>query len=155
MHGELDIHSTITRKLGSTYLPRPPRDSVQWDGEQERLALERVSQNSATPLPPSDSQRYEDEAGHYWDGFYQQHQNRWAPDSMLAYGPIPRPAFLKNIYSSASRCVLGGKLRGGFMDGKTVCDVLLSSAQVLQGSTLAVHRVSRIKGAPLRAARHY
>ena len=49
---------------------------MEWGSEQERAAEDSVRENSSLQLSPDVCGKYEEEAAGYWDGFYQQHQNR-------------------------------------------------------------------------------
>lgn len=56
------------------------RDNVEWDEEQEQLALQNVAKNSTVTLSEDEIRRFEAEAGQFWDKFYDIHQNRFFKD---------------------------------------------------------------------------
>lgn len=54
------------------------RDNVQWDEEQERVAKEKVEQNSQVTFSEDHLVSLENDADKHWDAFYDIHQNRYA-----------------------------------------------------------------------------
>lgn len=51
------------------------RDNVTWDEEQERLAQQKVDENSIVTMSSEQLFKYETEADKYWDKFYGIHNN--------------------------------------------------------------------------------
>ncbi|XP_067932226.1 tRNA N(3)-methylcytidine methyltransferase METTL2-like isoform X2 [Watersipora subatra] len=64
-------------------------DNVCWDDEQEKLASEKVSLNSATVLDESKIADYEEEAAAYWNKFYGIHQNGFFKDRNWLFTEFP------------------------------------------------------------------
>lgn len=55
----------------------PYRDNVQWDEDQERVAKEKVEQNSQVTFSEDHLESLENDADKHWDAFYDIHQNRY------------------------------------------------------------------------------
>lgn len=53
------------------------RDNVEWDDEQDQQARSSVANNSAVTLSEAQVEKYESDAGKFWDSFYDVHQNRY------------------------------------------------------------------------------
>lgn len=81
----------------------PLRDNVEWDSEQERVAGERVRENSSEPLPPDRVAELEEQAAQYWHDFYLQHQNRFFKDRHWLFTEFPE-------LKAGSKVEGGGKL---------------------------------------------
>jgi len=55
-------------------------DDVEWGSELEEEAKEKIKFNSTVSLSEEELNKYEREAGKYWDAFYCQHQNKFFKD---------------------------------------------------------------------------
>lgn len=53
---------------------------MEWSEEQQQEADAKVAANSAVVLLPEQVQKYEDEAGNFWDRFYETHQREFFKD---------------------------------------------------------------------------
>jgi len=51
------------------------RDNIIWDEEQEKLAQQKVNENSIVMMSSEQLSKYETEADKYWDKFYGIHNN--------------------------------------------------------------------------------
>lgn len=51
------------------------RDNVIWDEDQEKLAEEKVDNNSIVTISSEELLKYETEADKYWDKFYGIHND--------------------------------------------------------------------------------
>ncbi|CAH1790254.1 unnamed protein product, partial [Owenia fusiformis] len=67
-------------------------DNVVWDEEQEKEALEKVKANSINLVSQEMFEKYENEAGDYWDSFYTIHQNRFFKDRHWLFTEFPELA---------------------------------------------------------------
>lgn len=50
---------------------------MQWDEQQEKIAREKVMQNSEVIFSKEHLKHLEDNADKHWDAFYNIHQNRY------------------------------------------------------------------------------
>lgn len=64
-------------------------DDVKWDEEQERLAFEKVQENSAKAMPSEQISKYIDGADSNWDAFYNIHQNKFFKDRHWLFTEFP------------------------------------------------------------------
>jgi len=55
-------------------------DDIEWDEEMENEAKEKISKNSSQLVNKEMQDKYEEEAGKFWDTFYNQHQNKFFKD---------------------------------------------------------------------------
>ncbi|KAL6427006.1 hypothetical protein ACFW04_009301 [Cataglyphis niger] len=55
-------------------------DNVTWDKEQEKLAQQKVDENSIVTISYEEFLKYETEADKYWDKFYGIHNNKFFKD---------------------------------------------------------------------------
>ncbi|XP_065834349.1 tRNA N(3)-methylcytidine methyltransferase METTL2-like [Oscarella lobularis] len=55
-------------------------DDVEWDDERETEARRAVEENSSMFLSREQRDDYEQNSAHYWDKFYEQHQNKFFKD---------------------------------------------------------------------------
>ncbi|XP_076674270.1 methyltransferase-like protein [Andrena cerasifolii] len=55
-------------------------DNVTWDEEQQKLAQQKVNENSIVTLPDEKICEYDREANKYWDKFYGVHENKFFKD---------------------------------------------------------------------------
>ncbi|XP_057293075.1 tRNA N(3)-methylcytidine methyltransferase METTL2-like isoform X1 [Hydractinia symbiolongicarpus] len=55
-------------------------DDVEWDSELEEEAKEKIKINSVVSLNEDEIEKYEEDAGKFWDIFYCQHQNKFFKD---------------------------------------------------------------------------
>ncbi|XP_058458597.1 tRNA N(3)-methylcytidine methyltransferase Mettl2 isoform X2 [Malaya genurostris] len=67
-------------------------DNVEWDEEQEKIALESVQKNSSVKLNPDEALKLETEADANWDKFYGTHQNRFFKDRHWLFTEFPELA---------------------------------------------------------------
>lgn len=67
-------------------------DNVEWDDDQQRLAQNKVEQNSEKLMSNEDRQKLEDDANKYWDSFYSNHQNRFFKDRHWLFTEFPELA---------------------------------------------------------------
>ncbi|GLV44970.1 Methyltransferase like 2 [Carabus blaptoides fortunei] len=64
-------------------------DDVQWDEEQEKEALAKVTVNSVVQLSEQDITKYDAEADKYWNDFYGIHQNRFFKNRHWLFTEFP------------------------------------------------------------------
>lgn len=96
----LDSESDSKRvQFGNRFLTDPDAvfehnawDNVEWDAEQQRDAERIVKENSQQKIPPELRKDYEDNADHYWNDFYAQHQNRFFKDRHWLFIEFPELA---------------------------------------------------------------
>lgn len=62
---------------------------MKWDEEQEQKALDSVSKNCQVTLSPEHIQKLEDEAGQFWDAFYDIHENKFFKDRHWLFTEFP------------------------------------------------------------------
>lgn len=79
------------------------RDNVQWDAEQEELALKKVSENSERKFSDQDREKFEKEADKYWDKFYTIHQNRFFKDRHWLFTEFPELDIDKNFQKQGDK----------------------------------------------------
>ncbi|XP_053988456.1 tRNA N(3)-methylcytidine methyltransferase METTL2 isoform X1 [Hylaeus volcanicus] len=72
-------------------------DNVTWDEEQQKLAQQKVVENSTVTLPNEKIREYECEANKYWDKFYGIHVNKFFKDRHWLFTEFPElaPATVK------------------------------------------------------------
>ncbi|XP_076626782.1 methyltransferase-like protein isoform X2 [Colletes latitarsis] len=68
------------------------RDNVTWDEEQQKLAQQKVNQNSIVTFPDEKIWEYEHEANKYWDKFYGIHENKFFKDRHWLFTEFPELA---------------------------------------------------------------
>ncbi|KAG5283653.1 hypothetical protein AALO_G00044480 [Alosa alosa] len=64
-------------------------DHVQWSAEEREDARRRVALNSSERIPQEDRAKYERDASHFWDGFYETHQNKFFKDRRWLFQEFP------------------------------------------------------------------
>ncbi|CAL1688773.1 unnamed protein product [Lasius platythorax] len=86
-------------------------DNVTWDEEQEKLARQKVDENSIVTLPHEEFLKYETEADKYWDKFYDIHNNRFFKDRhwLLIEFPELAPNTVKQDTERPMRAALTDK----------------------------------------------
>ncbi|XP_058831998.1 tRNA N(3)-methylcytidine methyltransferase Mettl2 isoform X2 [Topomyia yanbarensis] len=67
-------------------------DNVEWDEQQEQVALDSVQKNSSVKLNPDEVLKLETEADTNWDKFYGIHQNRFFKDRHWLFTEFPELA---------------------------------------------------------------
>ncbi|XP_050457406.1 tRNA N(3)-methylcytidine methyltransferase METTL2 [Cataglyphis hispanica] len=82
-----DNHETGRPRFGTRNLPldgdvfqHNAWDNVTWDEEQEKLAQQKVDENSIVTISYEEFLKYETEADKYWDKFYGIHNNKFFKD---------------------------------------------------------------------------
>ncbi|XP_059615489.1 tRNA N(3)-methylcytidine methyltransferase Mettl2 isoform X1 [Phlebotomus argentipes] len=80
-------------------------DNVEWDDEQEKLARESVRVNSSQKMCQEDVQKYEEEAGKFWDDFYSVHNNKFFKDRHWLFTEFPELAPAAASEEKASRMI--------------------------------------------------
>lgn len=79
-------------------------DNVQWDEEQRQTAIDKVSLNSADRVEKQRVIELDERASHYWDTFYQTHQDKFFKDRQWLF--IEFPEFLINCPDVRRRIAL-------------------------------------------------
>lgn len=74
------------------------RDNVTWDEEQEKLAQQKVNENSIVTVSTEQLLKYETEADKYWDKFYGIHNNGYVLSKKTIF-PDKLFRILNNIIS--------------------------------------------------------
>ncbi|XP_062390875.1 mRNA N(3)-methylcytidine methyltransferase METTL8 [Sardina pilchardus] len=64
-------------------------DHVQWSAEDSEDARRRAELNSSELIPPEDRAKYERDASHFWDDFYETHQNKFFKDRHWLFQEFP------------------------------------------------------------------
>ncbi|XP_047029870.1 methyltransferase-like protein [Helicoverpa zea] len=67
-------------------------DNVDWDDEQEKVAKEKVEQNSQITFSEDRLKSLEEDADKHWDAFYDIHQNRFFKDRHWLFTEFPELA---------------------------------------------------------------
>ncbi|KOC59621.1 Methyltransferase-like protein 2-A [Habropoda laboriosa] len=67
-------------------------DNVTWDEEQQKLAQQKVNENSNVILSNEKIQEYEHQADKYWDKFYGIHENKFFKDRHWLFTEFPELA---------------------------------------------------------------
>lgn len=68
------------------------RDNVEWDDDQQKLAQEKVSENSVVTASEEELELYEKKASNNWNKFYGIHQNRFFKDRHWLFTEFPELA---------------------------------------------------------------
>ncbi|KAK6634731.1 hypothetical protein RUM43_012133 [Polyplax serrata] len=64
-------------------------DNVEWDAEQEELAIKKVQENSKIKCSQQESEKFERDADKYWNAFYDIHQNKFFKDRHWLFTEFP------------------------------------------------------------------
>ncbi|XP_008554665.1 tRNA N(3)-methylcytidine methyltransferase Mettl2 isoform X1 [Microplitis demolitor] len=67
-------------------------DNVEWDDDQQKLAQEKVSENSVVTASEEELELYEKKASNNWNKFYGIHQNRFFKDRHWLFTEFPELA---------------------------------------------------------------
>lgn len=65
---------------------------MEWNAEQEMEAKQKVESNSSTLVDKQMQLKYDVDANHFWDKFYNQHQNRFFKDRHWLFTEFPELA---------------------------------------------------------------
>lgn len=91
-----DSSKELRKQFGNRYLTEADNvfkhnawDNVQWDEEQEKLAFEKVQENSAKAMPSEQVSKYINEADSNWNAFYNIHQNKFFKDRHWLFTEFP------------------------------------------------------------------
>lgn len=94
-----DSESDKRPQFGNRYLENADEvfkhnawDNVDWDDEQEKVAKEKVEQNSQITFSEDHLKSLEDDADKHWDAFYDIHQNRFFKDRHWLFTEFPELA---------------------------------------------------------------
>ncbi|XP_028249140.1 tRNA N(3)-cytidine methyltransferase METTL8, mitochondrial [Parambassis ranga] len=64
-------------------------DHVQWTEEDKEKARQMAEENSSVQLPIEEQGKFDSEAHHYWDKFYEVHQNKFFKDRRWLFLEFP------------------------------------------------------------------
>lgn len=95
-HVDIIMAEECRPAFGRRYLSDPDRvfehnawDNVTWGEEQETVALSKVKENSAEFVPEHVKDEFQRQAAEHWNGFYEQHQNRFFKDRHWLFTEFP------------------------------------------------------------------
>ncbi|KAK6483120.1 mRNA N(3)-methylcytidine methyltransferase METTL8 [Huso huso] len=82
--------------LGARILTDPKKvfehnmwDHVQWSHQEKEDARKKAIENSSVQIPLEERDKYDKEAGKYWDEFYKTHQNKFFKDRNWLFFEFP------------------------------------------------------------------
>lgn len=85
-----------TAPLGARILTDPKKvfehnmwDHVQWSHQEKEDARKKAIENSCVQIPLEERDKYDKEAGKYWDEFYKTHQNKFFKDRNWLFFEFP------------------------------------------------------------------
>ncbi|RXM29055.1 Serine/threonine-protein kinase tousled-like 1 [Acipenser ruthenus] len=85
-----------TAPLGARILTDPKKvfehnmwDHVQWSHQEKEDARKKAIENSSVQIPLEERDKYDKEAGKYWDEFYKTHQNKFFKDRNWLFFEFP------------------------------------------------------------------
>ncbi|MGH0122097.1 UNVERIFIED_CONTAM: hypothetical protein FKN15_013016 [Acipenser sinensis] len=85
-----------TAPLGARILTDPKKvfehnmwDHVQWSHQEKEDARKKAIGNSCVQIPLEERDKYDKEAGKYWDEFYKTHQNKFFKDRNWLFFEFP------------------------------------------------------------------